>query len=277
MRKKAVFKPKVCLRCGKEFVPQGASQSYCIDCAQIRDKERKEKWHKEHYQYSTRPKKCLEPCCVCGGKFLSHIDGKPYCRLHYGRMRAHGTTSPTQGNTYEFDGDVLKIITSKGDIIIADAEDYEKLKMHSWCISKTGYAVSNINKKVTKLHRYLFGLTDPNVVVDHINHNPLDNRKCNMRICTAYENSLNQSGLKGRELPVGIGQTPTGRYTAEISVSRRTIHLGTFDTVDDAWNARKEAEIKYFGEFAQHLYIEKGLNDSERYFAKATAEDTEDV
>lgn len=272
MRKKAVFKTKMCPQCSKEFVPQGPSQLYCKDCAQIRDKDRKAKWHKEHYQYSTTQKKCLETCCVCGGKFLAHIDGKPYCMKHYNRLRRHGTVEQTQGNTYEVDGNILKIFTSKGELILADLEDYEKLKLHSWCISKTGYAVSNINKKTTKLHRYLLELTDPSVVVDHINHNPLDNRKCNMRICTAHENSLNQRGTKGRTLPVGICEQPNGRYNAEISVSGRTIHLGTFNTIDEALEVRKEAEIKYFGEFAQHLYLEKGLNDSERYFTKSERE-----
>lgn len=266
MRKKAVFNPRICPQCNEEFIPHGATQRYCAECAQIRDKSRKEKWHKEHYRYSTRPKKCLEPCCICGGKFLSHIDGKPYCRIHYNRLRRHGTVDQTQGNIYEVDGDILKIFTSKGELILADLEDYEKLKLHSWCISKTGYAVSNINKKVTKLHRYLFGITDPKVVVDHINHNPLDNRKCNMRICTVYENSLNQSGLKGRSLPVGIQKTQNGKYAAVIMVNKKNIHLGTFLTIEEAVCARRNAEIMYRGEFAPHFYLEKGLNDSEKYF-----------
>lgn len=266
MRKKAVFNPRICACCSKEYIPSGASQQYCIDCSQTRDKERKAKWYQEHYQYSTRPKKCLEKCCVCGGEFLAHKDGKPYCRLHYSRLRRHGTVEQTRGNTYEIDGNVFKIFTYKKELIIADLEDAEKLKRYSWCISKTGYPVARINHKTTKLHRYLLDITDPKIVIDHINHNPLDNRRCNIRICTNRQNALNHSGRKGRNLPVGITITDSGKYLAYITVNRKNIYLGRFLNIEDAINVRQKAEIEYRGEFAQHLYKDKGLDDSEKYY-----------
>lgn len=157
-------------------------------------------------------------------------------------------------NDFIINGDVLEIRTRKGVLILADSEDYEKLRCHSWCISKTGYAVTSINNKIVRLHRYLLGLTDPKKVVDHKNHNQLDNRKCNLRICTIHENCMNTSGNKNSIFPVGIRQMPSGKYQARIQVNRKEIRLGLFEKLEEAVHARQSAELEYCGDFAQHLY-----------------------
>lgn len=157
-------------------------------------------------------------------------------------------------NTFIIQGDVMKIITKKGETILADAEDFDRLKKHSWCVSQTGYAVCCINNKIVRLHRYLFGLTDPKLCVDHKNHKQLDNRKCNLRVCTALENARNASGKKSSKYPVGIRFTPSGKYLARIQVNNKEIRIGLFKKLEDAIKARHKAEIEYFGDFAQHLY-----------------------
>lgn len=200
-------------------------------------------------------KACNDVCCVCGAAFSSHFDGKPYCNKHYQSMRKWGQPyghKRERTNTYLEEGDLLIVTTKKGEKILADIEDAEKLKKYSWCISKTGYAVANINHKVMKLHRYLLGLEDAGVVVDHKNHNKLDNRKYNLRLCTAWENSKNQQGNKGRALPVGIRLTPFGKFSARITHNRKEHFLGNYDTLEEAVCARKKAEDKYCGDFALH-------------------------
>lgn len=149
-------------------------------------------------------------------------------------------------NKYE-----MKVITKKGEEILIDAEDFEKVKNHSWCISKTGYPVANMNGKVVKLHRYLLGLNNPDIIVDHINRNKLDNRKCNLRICTALENSRNASVSKNNKTGhLGISKTKEGKFRARIMVNRKEIRLGRYEKIEDAIKARKKAEKKYFGNFA---------------------------
>lgn len=151
-------------------------------------------------------------------------------------------------NTY-----VIKVITKKGEEILIDAEDFEKVRRYSWCISKTGYPVANISGKVTKLHRYLLGLTNPKIIVDHINRNTLDNRKCNLRICTALENARNTTVSKNSSTGyLGISLTAQGKYRARIMVNRKEIRLGNYSRIEDAIKARKQAEKKYFKEFAPY-------------------------
>ena len=155
-------------------------------------------------------------------------------------------------NKFEIEGDILKITTASGVLILADAADYDLLSKYSWCISNTGYAVANINYKVIRMHRYILGLSEPTKIIDHINGNTLDNRKVNLRYCTNTENSRNcrlsknnTSGVSGVNLIKS-----SGRYRARIMVNRKEIRLGHFKTFEEAAKARREAEKKYFGEFA---------------------------
>lgn len=148
------------------------------------------------------------------------------------------------------EGDDAKIITSKGDEIIIDKEDIDKAMKYSWCISKTGYAVANIGGKVIKMHRYLMGLPKGRPIVDHINGNPLDNRRNNLRICSAKENGRNLKKKPSKSGVTGVRLTAHGMWNARIMYDRQEIYLGNFKTKDEAINAREMAERLYFGEFA---------------------------
>lgn len=152
-------------------------------------------------------------------------------------------------NKFEIIDDVLYITTKSGTVILADVSDYDKLSKYSWCICKTGYAVANINGKVTKLHRYLLDLSDPHKLVDHKNHDILDNRRSNIRICTCEENARNKGGGNAVH---GIRKTPFGKYQVRITFKRKEIHIGNYDTYDEAVKARYAAEDKYHGEYAYH-------------------------
>lgn len=154
-------------------------------------------------------------------------------------------------NEYIFEDNYIIIVTSKNNKILIDKNDFECVKKYSWCISKTGYAVSNINGKTKKMHRIILNIDNPEQVVDHINHNKLDNRKSNLRITTAKQNSRNTSVSKNNKIGIlGISQTKYGKFRARIMVDRKEIRLGNYDFLDDAIKARKSAEKKYFGKFA---------------------------
>ncbi len=247
------MKLRVCRMCGTQYQPSSSNQIYCKACRVERTKERKRAWVLRKYPDRKPKQKCTETCIVCGGKFASHFDGQPYCNKHYLRMHTHGTPElkpRERTNTYDVQGDVTTITTSDGKTFTIDTADLEKVRRYSWCFSKTGYLVANVRKKVVKLHRYLLN-ADANQIIDHINRDPTDNRRANLRFCTAKENSRNTSLAKNNTTGfTGVRITKTGRYSAKITVNRKEITIGTFTTLDEAANARKNAEMHYFGEFA---------------------------
>ena len=254
MRKSPDIAPRICIICGDIYKPKARTQKYCPNCAIKADKERKQKWVLKTYPNRKPKKKTEEVCCVCGGTFSSHYGDLPYCNKHYQKMHLYGSLEPRirkSTNKFIFKNDCLEIVTAHGDKIITDISDYEKVSKHSWCM-RGGYAVANINNKVTSLHRYLM-CPENGMVVDHKNGDTSDNRRANLRVCTPRENFKNQRGNKNRELPIGIRTTKYGKFEARICHNRKTIRLGNYDSLEEAIQARENAEIMYCGEFAQHL------------------------
>ena len=111
-----------------------------------------------------------------------------------------------------------------------------------------GYIEIQINKKSYKAHRlawlYVYG-TFPPKHLGHINQNRVDNRIANLRLADDALNSKNQSIYKNS--PTGYhGVTAHGkRWRARINVRGKKIHLGVFDTIEEAAICRRKAELKF--------------------------------
>lgn len=224
MRKKPNFSEKPCEMCGKLYKPTAAIQRFCKECGTERANARKLTYYRKTHPDVKPRRKCEEVCAACGGLFSGWFDGKPYCNKHWLRLYTNGSLEPkTRKKTcrYEIDGDVLRITTQNNDTILADAEDYEKLSKHSWCLMQGKYPVARIDGANIKMSRYLFGSITSEMVVDHINGNTLDNRKQNLRICTPQENSRNKGRTHGRLMPTGIRQDHNGRYRARWLTGRK--------------------------------------------------------
>jgi len=73
-----------------------------------------------------------------------------------------------------------------------DPEDYLRVSRYSWYY-RHGYALSEINGKEMRMHRFITGTIEDDIVVDHINRDRLDNRRSNLRELTAKENANNRS------------------------------------------------------------------------------------
>lgn len=88
--------------------------------------------------------------------------------------------------------------------------------------------------------------------IDHINGNSLDDRPCNLREATVTENAWNHKGRARRhQLPMGVRLIPkSGRYQARISCNKKQIHLGAFDTPEEAHGVYLAKRKELFGEFA---------------------------
>lgn len=158
-------------------------------------------------------------------------------------------------NKVEFVDDIAYVYTNKGEQIIIDAEDYDKIKHLCWGLTNLNYvyATEHLTHKNVQIHRVIMDILDkPDIIVDHKNGNPLDNRKSNLRLCTKAQNSYNKrmqpyntSGVTGV-----TWDKRTNKWKASIGYKGKTLHLGTFDSKQDAINARKQGEDKYFGEFS---------------------------
>ena len=190
--------------------------------------------------------------CDCGNEIIV----RSYC-LTSGHTKSCGclqkeavSKAQKKYNTYDLSGEYGIGYTFKDEIFYFDLEDYDKIKNYCWCIDKYGYVRGNTKTSKIKLHRLIMDCDD-DMVVDHINHNKVDNRKSNLRICTQHENAINRSiTSKNASGVVGVyWNKDLSKWGACIGVNGSSIYLGVYDDFESAVNVRKEAERKYFGEY----------------------------
>jgi hypothetical protein len=145
---------------------------------------------------------------------------------------------------------------------IIDDEDFDKIKDYKWyvhlAIHDTKYYIRSVSKtlngkrKTILLHRTIMNCPE-NKVIDHINGDTLDNRKCNLRICNQGDNVKNASKRKDGKTSKfkGVSWSKSNKkFKACISIDKQVIHLGFFyDAVEAAKAYNKAAKI-YHGEFA---------------------------
>ena len=257
MRKSpTINRTQLCKRCGNEFTPKGNRVFFCPSCKPIANSERKKKWYIKNNPTAYTPK-VINYCISCGEVAKSMYSNQWYCNKHWLRMYNNGTLEPQRRskNKYVVKDNLVELTSKHGEKIFIDSRDFEKTTKYSWCVSKTGYAVANIKGKVTSLHRYLLS-PNKTQIIDHIDGNPLNNTRVNLRVCTHAQNCRNSKLSKNSSLPYpGIKITPSGKYKARITVNYKEIHLGHFNTLDEAVQRRKAAELMYYGEFAPSVGV----------------------
>ena len=159
---------------------------------------------------------------------------------------------------------VKQVELTRGFFALVDDEDYEMvINKSSWCAHdkkrKTLYAIGSELKadgktRTIKMHRFILGIDDPAIWVDHKDGNGLNNTRDNLRICSRNQNqqnrpanSNNKSGYKGvyfdsrREL-----------WIASIMANRKPVYLGRFQTPEEAAAAYAMASEKLHKEFSNN-------------------------
>ena len=98
------------------------------------------------------------------------------------------------------------------------------------------------------------------LVVDHINGNRMDNRRCNLRHCTNAENSRNCQHRSGTSKYRGVYYAKqTKKWRASIMHNGKRFHLGYFATEEAAAEKWNEAAKAMFGEYVVLNVTEKSL------------------
>jgi hypothetical protein len=147
---------------------------------------------------------------------------------------------------------------TQGKFAIVDDEDFEWLNQWKWCahFEKTHwYAIRSIRPKNSKpeqvrMHRIIIN-TPKDLLVDHINHNSLDNRKENLRVCTIAQNQYNQTARLASSKYKGVSwQKVARKWKVEIIKNRKCFHVGLFENEIDAAKAYNVKAKELFGEFA---------------------------
>lgn len=146
-----------------------------------------------------------------------------------------------------------KIPLTQGKFALVDDEDYDKISRYKWRYNKNGYAMAHDileNKVDVYMHR-LVNKTAVGFHTDHINHDKLDNRKENLRTATSSQNAFN-TGLYSHNTSGHKGLYWYERYKkweVYINVHGERIYLKRFKNLQDALDARKNAELKYCESF----------------------------
>ena len=206
-------------------------------------------------------------CDICG-RYCENIYcsyGKHLCSKHYFQYRKHGKfldNNPrtiSDRNEYHICGDItyIDLYNIKCEVIaqvIIDTEDLDKVKDIKWKLSNSGYAMNTPKSgPATHMSRVIYGEDKLNneLFVDHINHNTLDNRKCNLRAATKSQNAMNsiKMGNPSKNIIPGVYSVNSGNYSASIKYMQQDFYLGTYSTFEKAAYARWIAEVILFGEF----------------------------
>jgi hypothetical protein len=150
---------------------------------------------------------------------------------------------------------------TQGKFAIVDAEDYNWLSRHKWCAARsrdTFYTHRGSKGRLISMHRSIMR-APKGLMCDHRNHNGLDNRKSNLRLCTSAQNQYNKRPKKGcsSKYKGVILREDRRRWRAKICFNRKRIHLGDFADAIKAALAYDDKAIELFGEFAYLNFPER--------------------
>ena len=158
------------------------------------------------------------------------------------------------------DSDYRTIPLTQGKFAIVDAADFDWLSRWKWSLLVGrdrfyAHRTQIIDGKQVNIpmHRFILGVDDPSIEVDHQDGDGLHNWRRNLRPCTTSQNQQNRKRAANNTSGfVGVGKhKATNKWVAYIKIDGKQRHLGLFDSVLDAVVARDAAAAELYGEFAR--------------------------
>jgi hypothetical protein len=144
---------------------------------------------------------------------------------------------------------VREIPLTKGYVALVDDQDFEWLSQWKWCVQSVGYAFRMERGAGILMHRQIMG-AQRGQIIDHLNHNPLDNQRANLALGTQHDNMMNRARTirPGFSSPYrGVAVHRPGKFI----VQYRKTYVGIFTDEIEAALAYDRAAIAEFGATAQ--------------------------
>lgn len=160
----------------------------------------------------------------------------------------------------------MELKLSKGYKAVVDNNDKKKPWLYKWTAEvklhldgtvRTVYAYRHIirdGKRTTQyLHRFLLGVSDPKVEVDHQDCDGLNNKRKNLRTACRQQQSRNSSKCKGTSSQYkGVyKRTDCKGWVAQTKISGKKVHIGSFSSEEFAKVAYDNFVVSNYGEFAR--------------------------
>lgn len=169
-----------------------------------------------------------------------------------GRQHGYKVKCPLQ-----VDANHVYIPLGHGKVAIVDREDFDKVDGYNWHLHADGYAVRGWLRSESGypgacyLHRWI-AECPIDMEVDHVDGDPLNNRRSNLRMGTHRDNLNNRrTGKVGRVGFKGV-RYAGGSFTADVQHMGKHYHLGSYATPEFAWIAASIAREHLHGPFANH-------------------------
>lgn len=125
---------------------------------------------------------------------------------------------------------------------LIDNEDIDKIINHSWWATSKNYVYCKTKCKNIAIHRFLMN-PPQNMQIDHINHNPLDNRKTNLRICTQIQNLKNRVFKNDKRIQIEKYESKKNKgitWYLSIFYNRQRHYIGKYKSYDEAFKFGSE-------------------------------------
>jgi hypothetical protein len=150
-------------------------------------------------------------------------------------------------------------VSTNGLKFYFDEKFFNKIKYFNWRISVRNYVYAIINKKYVQFHRFILNIQDVKIFVDHKDHNTLDNRISNLRICNRQKNRMNSIAVVNHTSKYkGVSwKKDNSKWISQIGYNKKKIYIGLFDSELEAAEAYNEKAKELFGEFAWLNKIEE--------------------
>jgi len=120
-------------------------------------------------------------------------------------------------------------------------------------ITGKGYLSGRINGRTYRVHRLVFlyfhGFMPPQV--DHIDGNRQNNHIENLRKATSAQNNQNRMATGASKIKGVVWHKQSKKWVASICINRKSVHLGSFEKIEDAAQVATDARKKLHGEFAR--------------------------